>query len=88
MNIKNSWVPVIFFYTAVSLMAQEVQLIDSLFYRGIQSYKNGQYNETLQHLEFLDRVYPGHRRTTGSLLVQGRALYRTSEYQRAVEDPS
>lgn len=85
MKIKNLCLTVIFFYTAVSLMAQEVQLIDSLFYRGINAFKNGQYSEALQHLEFLDRVYMGHRRTTGSLLLQGRALYRTGEFQRAIE---
>ena len=85
MKIRIPWMPVIFFCTAMSLAGQEVQLIDSLFYRGINAYKNHQFGEALQHLEFLDRVYPGHRRTTGSLLVQGMALYRLKEYQRAIE---
>jgi len=67
------------------LNAQEIQLIDSLFYRGVHAYRDGQFQEALQHLEFLDRVYPGHRRTTGSLLMQAKSLDRLGEYQRAVE---
>jgi branched-chain amino acid transport system substrate-binding protein len=85
MKMKIPWMPVIFFCTSISLIGQEVQLIDSLFYRGINAYKNHQYSEALQHLEFLDRVYPGHRRTTGSLLMQGMALYHLGKYQEAVE---
>ena len=85
MKMKIPWIPVIFFCTSISLIGQEVQLIDSLFYRGINAYKNHQYSEAFQHLEFLDRVYPGHRRTTGSLLMQGMALYHLGKYQQAVE---
>jgi branched-chain amino acid transport system substrate-binding protein len=69
----------------LGVKSQEVQLIDSLFYRGVAAFQKGQYREALQNLEFLDRVYPGHRRSTGSLLMQGKALYHLNEHQRAVE---
>jgi len=76
-----------FLFIAITSMlhTQETQLIDSLFYRGIYAYKTGQFREALQHLEFMDRVYPGHRRSTASLLMQAKALDRMEEFQRALE---
>lgn len=75
----------ILFSLGSALKAQEIQLIDSLFYRGVKAYKAKHFNEALEHLEFLDRVYPGHRRSTGSLLMRAKTLYRLGEYQRSVE---
>ncbi|NQT25758.1 ABC transporter substrate-binding protein [candidate division KSB1 bacterium] len=66
-------------------LAQEGQAIDSLFYRGVAAYQQGDFQESLQTMEFLDRVYPGHRRLTASLLMQAKALYRIGETQRAIE---
>lgn len=68
-----------------SATAEESQAVDSLFYRGVAAYQHGDFQEALQTMEFLDRVYPGHRRFTASLLMQAKALYRMKEYQRAIE---
>ncbi|MBN2103967.1 penicillin-binding protein activator [bacterium] len=75
----------LFIITICVLHAQETQLIDSLFYRGVNTYQAGQFQGALQQFEFMDRVYPGHRRSTGSLLMQGKALNRMGEHQRAIE---
>lgn len=59
--------------------------IDSLFYRGVEVYRKGRYAESLRILENLDRTFPQHSRITASLLMQGKALYKLGEFQRARE---
>ena len=66
------------------LSAQDDQEADSLFFRGVTLYREGQYMEAFNVLELLDRVYPNHRRTTGSILMQGKSLYKLKEYRRAL----
>lgn len=68
-----------------SVSAQDAQAIDSLFFKGVAEYENRNYDDALQTFEFLDRVYPGHRRLTASLLMQGKSLYGDRAYQRALE---
>ncbi len=68
---------------ATASLAQVSQPADSLFFRGVDAYKRGQYRETLQMFQSLDRVYSGHARTTGSLLMQGKALYKLKDYSGA-----
>lgn len=68
---------------ASGLGAQATQQADSLFFRGVDAYKRGQFRQSLQTLQSLDRVYPGHQRTTGSLLIQGKALYKLQDYPGA-----
>ena len=46
--------------------------VDSLFYRGIHLYQEKQYSEAAQLMEFMDRVYPNHSRTTATLLIRGK----------------
>ena len=58
--------------------------VDSLFYEGIEAYKEGQYRQSLTLMEALDRVAPNHARMTGSLLMQGKAYYKLGEYRTAV----
>lgn len=72
-------------FSGASLFAQDAQAIDSLFFRGVAAFEIGNYDDALQTFEFLDRVYPGHRRLTASLLMQGKSLYEDHEYQRALE---
>ena len=68
-----------------ALLGQETQPVDSLFFRGVSAYRGERYVEALQMLEFLDRVYPGHRRATGSLLMQGKSLYKIGEHHKALD---
>ena len=70
---------------AAPLFSNVQPAVDSLFYRGVQTYQSGRYEEALQTFEFLDRVYSRHQRITGSLLMQGKALYKMQKYQRAIE---
>ena len=63
--------------------SQNVQTIDSLFYQGVQAYRDGHYLDALKTMESLDGVYPGHHRLTGSLLIQAKALYKLKKYDSA-----
>jgi ABC-type branched-subunit amino acid transport system substrate-binding protein len=74
-----------FYFLGKSLSAQNLQAIDSLFYRGVSLYRQEIYKEALQTMEFVDKVYPMHHRTTGSLLIQGKLHYKLRNYNKAVE---
>jgi ABC-type branched-subunit amino acid transport system substrate-binding protein/outer membrane protein assembly factor BamD (BamD/ComL family) len=67
------------------VLAQEEQAVDSLFYQGITYYREGRYRETLRMMELIDQVYTDHPRKTGSLLMQGKSLYKLKEYQKSLE---
>jgi len=67
------------------LHAGDSQAVDSLFFRGVAAYERGDYQDALKAFEFIDRVYPSHRRLTASLLMQGKTLYAKNENQRALE---
>ncbi len=68
-----------------SLTAGDTQAVDSLFYRGVAAYERGDYQDARKTFEFLDSVYPSHRRLTASLLMQGKVLFAQNEIQRAIE---
>ena len=68
-----------------AVLAQEDQAVDSLFYQGITYYREGRYRETLRMMELIDQVYTDHARKTGSLLMQGKSLYKLKEYQKSLE---
>ncbi len=70
---------------AAAAPAQVSSQVDSLFYRGVDAYKETRYQEALGTLRSLDRVYPEHQRTTASLLLQGKALYKLKRYEPAGE---
>jgi len=65
------------------LLGEEVQAVDSLFFRSVSAYQQGDYTEALQLLELLNEVYPGHARTTATYLMQGKTLYKLHRYQEA-----
>ncbi len=65
------------------LLSEEVQAVDSLFFRSVSAYQQGDYAEALQLLELLNEVYPGHARTTATYLMQGKTLYKLHRYQEA-----
>jgi ABC-type branched-subunit amino acid transport system substrate-binding protein len=58
--------------------------VDSLFYRGVQLYQEKRYDDALQMLEFLDRVYSNHSRTTASSLMRGKCYLQLGESQKAI----
>ena len=66
------------------ILAQDVQAVDSLFFRGVSLYREGEYQQALQLMKFLDRVYPNNQRTTAVLLMEGKSLYKLKEYQRSL----
>ncbi|HHS12357.1 MAG TPA: outer membrane protein assembly factor BamD [bacterium] len=78
-------VPVFMMVLSAGLHAGQVQSIDSLFYAGVESYVQGRYLESLSLLQSLDKVYPGHSRTTASLLMQAKALTQMERYQHSLE---
>jgi branched-chain amino acid transport system substrate-binding protein len=65
--------------------AQKTNSVDSLFDKAVEVYRKGQYHESLGRFEALDRSRPNHALTTASLLMQGKALYKMGETQRAKE---
>ncbi|MCJ7813470.1 tetratricopeptide repeat protein, partial [bacterium] len=67
------------------LLGEEVQAVDSLFFRSVSAYQQGDYTEALQLLELLNEVYPGHVRTTATYLMQGKTLYKLHRYQVALD---
>ena len=71
-------------FLPLSLSSQEVAAVDSLFNQGVNYYRNGDYKNALQILILLDRVYDNHPRTTGSLLIQGKSLYKLKEYRKSL----
>jgi len=78
------------FYVAVfsipkTMFAQDVQAVDSLFFRGVSLYREGEYQQALQLMEFLARVYPNNQRTTAALLMKGKSLYKLKDYQRSLD---
>ena len=75
----------LFFVPVEEVLAQEDQAVDSLFYQGITYYREGRYRETLRMMELIDQVYTDHPRKTGSLLMQGKSLYKLKEYQKSLE---
>jgi ABC-type branched-subunit amino acid transport system substrate-binding protein len=68
-----------------ALHAQDIQVVDSLFFRGIAVYKGGNYQEALRMMELLDKISPDHPRTTGSLLMQGKSLYKLKKYEWSLQ---
>ncbi len=76
---------VIVFSIPKTMFAQDVQAVDSLFFRGVSLYREGQYQQALQLMKFLDRVYPNNQRTTAVLLMEGKSLYKLREYQRSLD---
>jgi ABC-type branched-subunit amino acid transport system substrate-binding protein len=66
-----------------AVSAQVSLQVDSLFYRGVDAYKDARYQDALGILQSLDRVYSGNQRTTVSLLFQGKALYKLKRYEPA-----
>jgi ABC-type branched-subunit amino acid transport system substrate-binding protein len=65
--------------------AQDVQVVDSLFYRGVAAFQKGQYNETLKFLDMLDQVYPNHPRTTAAFLLKAKVAFQQKRYQSALK---
>ncbi len=78
---------IIFFVVLNSsmLLGQDAQPVDSLFFRSITLYEQGNYAEALQVLELLNDIYPDHVRTTAALLMQGKTLYKLQRYEQAQE---
>jgi ABC-type branched-subunit amino acid transport system substrate-binding protein len=64
--------------------AQNIQAVDSLFYKAIDAYQNQQYRDADQLFELLNQIYPGHHRETASLLMRGKCSYKLNAYQRAL----
>lgn len=62
---------------------QKTVAIDSLFYRGVGAFQEGQYQQALDVMRMLDKLYPNHARLTGSLLMQGKTLYQLVQYEEA-----
>lgn len=69
---------------AINADAQHTTTVDSLFFKGVQAYENGQYGQSLEIMQMLDKLYPRHARLTGSLLMQGKALYKLSRYDESL----
>lgn len=68
-----------------SLYAQDMQAVDSLFYRGVAAYQNQQFRDSDQIFELLDEIYPNHHRSTATLLMRGKCSYKLEGYQRALK---
>jgi len=58
--------------------------VDSLFYRGVHLYQDKKFSEAVQMLEFMDRIYPNHSRTTATLLMRGKCYLNLADYQKAI----
>lgn len=67
------------------LFSQQQVAVDTLFYEGIQYYKNKDYKQALDIFQLLDRAYGDHSRLTASLLMQGKAYIHLSVYTKALE---
>lgn len=61
------------------------QPVDSLFYLSVEHFENGDYQGALDMLQFLDRVYPGHARTTASFMLQAKTLYHLGNQRQAID---
>ncbi len=64
--------------------SQEIQRVDSLFFQGVEDFNKGHFNNVLQMMQLLDKLYPNHPRTTASLLMQAKAEYEMGNYQKSL----
>ncbi len=67
------------------IQAQEVQRVDSLFFEGVREFNEGNYNNVIQMMELLNKLFPDHPRLTGSLLLQAKANHHLKQYQNAID---
>ena len=86
MNRVNRTVLTAMLGAAIALSGQVSRQVDSLFTRGVDAYQQGRYQDALDTFRSMDRVYPDHQRTTASLLLQGKALYKLKQYGAAQVD--
>jgi len=63
---------------------QDIQAVDSLFFRGVNTYRNQQYRDADQIFELINRIYPNHHRESAVLLMQGKCSYKLNAYRRAL----
>lgn len=75
---------ILLLYFSVNFVWAEEAAVDSLFYRGVRLYQEKRYHDALQMLDFLDRVYSNHSRTTATLLMRGKCNLQLGDYQKAI----
>ncbi|MBN2415949.1 penicillin-binding protein activator [bacterium] len=76
--------PALLLTAAADTCAQHTTTVDSLFFRGVQAYEDGQYDQSLEIMQMLDKLYPRHARKTASLLMQGKTLYKLARYDESL----
>ncbi len=80
------------FFAALMLVrpatAQEVPVnaeAESVFTQALEAFDEGDYGMAYRRFRLVYRTYPLNRKTTASVIMAGKALFRQAEYRRVAE---